>query len=228
MPKSSPVRPRYGAAAWSRAATATELARIQVDTSELAAFGLQLEAWADRQFPFATAAALTDTARQARDDVRGRMSKHFKIRNEGVRRAVNFKAADKRDQEPEAIVHTEPWAEFLTFQVTGGVKRAKGGRVAVPTRIVRRGARGRISKPQKPRPLRERRGLEEGRLERGQIVVRGVKTAPPGLSIFYHLVRGARIEARWPFEPEVRAVVARELAGNFTRRLQQAIATARR
>lgn len=204
-----------------------ELAAIHVDTRGLVKFARELEALADRQLPFALAASLTDTARQARDEVRSRMPKHFKVRNESVRNAVQFMPADKRDPEPTALVHTQPWAGFLTLQVTGGTKRAHLGRVAVPTRIVRRSARGRILKSLKPRPLRLRRGLEAGKVAEGVIVVRGVRMAPPGLSIFYHLVRGARIKARWPLEAEVRAVVVARFPGNFTTRLEQAIRTAR-
>lgn len=206
-----------------------ELAQVRVDTRELAAFSKRLEAWADRQLPFATAAALTDTARSARGVLREGMPRFFKVRNRGVANAVNYKPADKHSREPTALVHTEPWAEFLTLQVVGGIKRGThGNRVAVPTRIVRRTASGRVPKTLKPRPLRRRKGLEEGKLERGQIVVRGVRTVPDGLSIFYHLVRGARIKARWPFEEEVAAVVARELGRNFEKRLDQALRTARR
>lgn len=218
----------YGSPAWSRAATATEFGRIEIDTRELAAFARTLGDLAEKQMPFAVAAALTDTARQARDELRKNLPKHFKVRNPSVTRGIQYKPASKRDNPPTALVHTEPWAGFLTLHVTGGVKHARGGRVAVPTRIVKRTGKGRIKKAQKPRPLRERKGLEEGKLAKGQVVVRGVRSAPKGLSIFYHLVRGARIRARWPLLQETEAVVKRELPANFKARMAHAVATARK
>lgn len=217
----------YGRPSWDKAATATELASIHIDTTEMVELGKRLEALADKQLPFATALALTRTARLARDRLRSEMPLHFKIRNPNVTLAVQYKAASKRDHPPKALVHTQPWAGFLTLHVTGGTKRAAGGRVAVPTRIVLRTARGTVKREVRPRPLRSSEGLEERTLEqRGRIVVHGVKSAPPGLSFFYTLVRGAKIAKAWPFAETVQTVVREQFAPEFRKALDQAIASA--
>lgn len=220
----------HGRDAWDRAATATELARIHVDTSEMADLAKFLEGLADQQLPFATALALTRVAKAARDRLRSELPRYFKIRNPNVTLAVQYKAASKRDHPPKSIVHTQPWAGFLTLHVTGGVKRAEGsGRIAVPTRIVVRTTRGTVKREVRPRPLRSSEGLEQQALEqRGRIVVHGVKAAPPGLSFFYTLVRGARIAKRWPFAETVTEVVRERLEPEFRQALDQAIQTAGR
>lgn len=203
------------------------LGTIRVDARELIEFARQLDDTADDQLPFALAAALSDTARTARDEVRERLPKFFTIRNRGVRSAIEYKSANKRDPEPAALVHTQEWAGFLTLHAIGGTKRARGSRVAVPTSIVKRTASGRVPKRFQPRPLRGRRGLQESALPGGRLIVRGVRSVPRGLSIFYHLVRGAKIRKSWPLEDEVARVVARDMRSNFERRFDQALATRR-
>jgi hypothetical protein len=99
--------------------------------------------------------------------------------------------------------------------------------VAIPTRIVKRTASGRVPKRFLPRPLRQRRGLQESEVPAGRIRVRGVRSVPKGLSLFYHLRRSVQIRKRWPFEGEVRRVVARDVTANVRRRLEQALATRR-
>jgi len=198
---------------------------IRIRAGELGDFSRRLRAWASSQLPFATAAALTDVARLARDEVRERLPRHFKVRNQAWRKSVvQMLPADKRDAPIQAAVYVPRWAPWMEAHVAGGTKRSRGAaRVAVPSRITaaRRSASGRIPKRWKPRSLRARKGLEEAALRLGQIVVRGVRGA--GGAIFYHLVSSARIRPRWPMGDEVNEVVGRELGRAAARRLEQAL-----
>lgn len=194
-----------------------------LDTSQVSRFATAVRLWATDQMPFAAAAALTDTAKDAAAEVRARMGEHFELRNKGLKNAVAHQPASKRDQPPTAYVGLRPWAAFLALQVTGGVKRGKAGRVAVPTRIVRRGATGRVPKRHLPRTLRDSKGFVPGELEQRERIVVRRRGAAGRVGIFFHLVGQARIRARWPFEREVREVAAARLPGHFARRAEQAL-----
>ena len=187
-----------------------------------------------RQLPFATAAALTDTAKQAQDVVQGNLGRHFKLRNKGLKKAIAVKPADKRQARIHSIVGVRPWAKFLRLHALGGRKKSeKGHRVAIPTRIVQRTATGRIRKAQKPRRLRQRKGLSKRELaELQRIAVRGkrnagVRITAKGTStggIFYLLRRSVRIRRTWPFQAEVVRTASANYLRNFRRRYKKAIA----
>lgn len=201
--------------------------RIYVDARDAGELARKFEALATGQLPFATAAALTDTAKTARLAVDRGLQKHFKVRNSGLGKAIAFTPADKRRPPIVAIVGTRPWADFLTAHALGGVKKTKSGaRVAVPTLFVTRmrTSSGRVPKRLRPRDLRQRKDLVESAIAGGKIELRrGKGGARRNVQVFYSLVRQARIKKAWPFEAEVRGVVARDLASNWDRRLDQAL-----
>lgn len=199
---------------------------LRVDAGELLRFAKTTEAWARDQLPFATAAALTDTAKAAAAHVRDGLTEHFTVRNLGFRNAVQYQAADKRARPIMAKVGTAEWAEFLTLHALGGVKRARGGhRVAVPTTAVKRTASGRIPKRLKPRTLRESKRLARGVLERRGLIALEIGKK---LRVFFTLVDAARIRKRWPLGEEVSETVGARLGEFFAKRLAQATATAKR
>lgn len=204
---------------------AASRALVRVDAGELLKFAKTTDAWARDQLPFATAAALTDTAKAATAHVRDGLAEHFTVRNLGFRNAVQYQAADKRAHPIEARVGTAEWASFLTLQALGGTKKAIGGhRVAVPTSAIKRTASGRIPKRLKPRVLRQSKRLAVGVLEkRGLIALQAGRT----LRVLFTLVASARIPKRWPLGEEVSDTVAARLGEFFAKRLAQATATAR-
>jgi len=107
------------------------------------------------------------------------------------------------------------------FHAIGGLKRAHGGgRVAVPTRAVRRTATGRVPAKLKPRTLREKKALIQPILDR-----RGLIALPnkKGVTVFYTLVKAARIQPRWPFHAQVQETVDARLGHHFNRRAAQAL-----
>lgn len=198
--------------------------RLRVDASSARRFSRQVELWATDQLPFALAAALTDTAREARDAARERLGKHFKLRNRTLSQALHYLPASKRSKPPAAAVVVRPWAEFLAQHATGAMRRPKRRAIAVPTRIVRRTSSGRIPASLKPRALGQRRGYDPREFqERGRVVVH----RPNRLGIFFILHHLVRIRATWPVVAEVRDVVRRRFAVNFDKRATQALATRR-
>lgn len=204
----------------------------RVDAGDLVRFARTVKLWASDQLPFASAAALTDTAKDARAFVRSGLVAHFRVRNAQLGNAIAYQAADKRARPIVARVGTAPWAGFLTLQAIGGVKRAEsGGRVAVPTQAVLRTASGAVAARFRPRRLTASKGLVEELLEeRGLIAVRPgrARERKKGRPVLYYtLVKGARIPPRWPFQAEVRETAEARLADNFRRRLEQALATRR-
>lgn len=198
---------------------------LRVDVGDVLRGQRRLELWAREQLPFAVAAALTDTARDAQSFVRQGFSSHFKLRNRGLLNAIAYRAADKRDSPPTSGVGVRPWAAFLDLQVTGGIKRARGARVAVPTRLVKRTATGRVQARLKPRVLRDAKGFDPKALQELERIVvhRGGSKARRGLAIFYNLVGQAKIRKRWPLREEVEETARARLPEHFAARAAQAL-----
>ena len=202
---------------------ATPSVGFRVDAREVSRFALTVRLWASDQLPFAAAAALTDTAKDATAELKERFGSHFQLRNRGLLNAVTYQPASKRDTPPTAYVGVRPWAEFLVLHVTGGAQKGKAGRVAVPTRIVRRGATGRVPKRQLPRTLRDAKGFVASELEQRERIVVRRRGAAGRVGIFFHLVSSAKIRQRWPFEREVIDTARAKLPGHFARRAEQAL-----
>lgn len=194
---------------------------LHVDTSGIVALTARMKLWAADQLPFASAAALTDTAKDATTAVRDELGSTFELRNRGLRNLIRFAPADKRASPIESRVGVIEAGEFLVLHAIGGTKKAQGGaRVAVPTRVVKRSASGRVPKRLKPRTLRESKKLVGPELEnRGRIVLRGKRAT----LTYYTLVRSARIRARWPFRDQVHETARAVLGHHFARRARQAL-----
>lgn len=84
-----------------------------------------------RQIPFAVAKTLTDVAKQAQEEVRKSIREKFFIRKKsgGFESSIRIKSATKTNLTAE--VYT--MAAFAALQQTGGIKQAKGGRLAIPS-----------------------------------------------------------------------------------------------
>lgn len=201
---------------------------IRVDTREIQAAVRRFKSIAQRQYPFAVARALTQTAKDASDAVGRQMGGSFKVRNRGIKRAVTFEAAKKRDTPPTAFVGTRPWADFLTLHAEGGVRKPKGAhRIAIPTRIVKRKSSGRVVQRFQPRTLRRRKGFQAEELEQERrIAVRG-KRLRSKLGIYFLVRRRVKIRKRWKFREQVQKSAALTFPGRFKASLRKAIESAR-
>ncbi len=86
---------------------------------------------ANRQIPFAIAKSLTDIAKQSQEEVRQQIRERFFIRKKsgGFESSIRIKPATKTNLTAE--VYT--FAAFAALQQTGGIKKAKDGRLAIPS-----------------------------------------------------------------------------------------------
>ncbi len=86
---------------------------------------------AKKQIPFAVAKTLTNVAQKSQDEVRKNIREKFFIRKKsgGFESSIRIKPATKNNLTAE--VYT--MAAFAALQQTGGIKKAKDGRLAIPS-----------------------------------------------------------------------------------------------
>ena len=91
----------------------------------------ELAAIASKHIPFAVAKTLTQIAQQSQQEVRKNIREKFFIRKKsgGFESSIRIKPATKTKLTAE--VYT--MAAFAALQQTGGVKKAKDGRLAIPS-----------------------------------------------------------------------------------------------
>ncbi len=91
----------------------------------------ELAAIATKHIPFAVAKTLTQVAQQSQQEVRKNIREKFFIRKKsgGFESSIRIKPATKSKLTAE--VYT--MAAFAALQQTGGVKKAKDGRLAIPS-----------------------------------------------------------------------------------------------
>mgnify|MGYP006908236344 CR=1 FL=1 len=192
-------------------------------TSNARAFGQHL-ARVRRQVPFAAAQALTTTAFSGRRRVVERTyPQAFEVRNKGfARRAFRVKKARKTDL--VAAVFDDLGRANLLLHARGGVKRPRGGSLAVPSKNVRRGTRG-VVKGQRPEALRGNPKVFKKRLRKPEPAL--WQETRRGLKLLYTMERAVRLRRRFRFEEDLTRLVRAELPINYRRALAHAIRTAR-
>ncbi len=93
--------------------------------------GDELTNIAKKQIPFAVAKTLTNIAQKSQDEVRKNIREKFFIRKKagGFESSIRIKPATKTNLTAE--VYT--MAAFAALQQTGGIKKSKDGRLAIPS-----------------------------------------------------------------------------------------------
>ncbi len=91
----------------------------------------ELSQIANKQIPFAIAKSLTNIAQKSQEEVRQQIRERFFIRKKsgGFESSIRIKPATKTNLTAE--VYT--FATFAALQQTGGIKKAKDGRLAIPS-----------------------------------------------------------------------------------------------
>jgi hypothetical protein len=91
----------------------------------------ELASIAKKQIPFAVAKTLTNIAQKSQEEVRKNIREKFFIRKKsgGFESSIRIKPATKTNLTAE--VYT--MAAFAALQQTGGIKKAKDGRLAIPS-----------------------------------------------------------------------------------------------
>ncbi len=185
------------------------------------------------QLPFATALALTNSARFAQREIRQALPHRFEIRSPFIERGVRIETASKANLEA-AVLWRAPggpdrrgFAKYLARQETGGITQPTGRYTALPRRV-KRGATGLIGKANRPAALLKRRNVfvqDDGK--NAAIYQRVGKKAPPRL-LYYLTEKPARYRPRWEFRETAVAAVRRVWRREFGKAFAKAIATRRR
>jgi hypothetical protein len=182
----------------------------------------QLDAQARQQLPFATARALTWTARDAQADVRQGMPGHFTLRNRFTQQEVRFTAATKTNLTAE--IGSSSRTDYMQRQETGGIKTPRGRHIAVPVNA-RRGKTGIIRRANRPSALLEKPKHFIGQV--GQTYGIWKRLGQRKLSLMYHLVKSAQVDDRYQLDNTVNHTVASRFYANFSNSLNKALDTAK-
>lgn len=191
-------------------------------------FGLDAIAEVGRQIPFATAVALTRTAKDVQARLIADLPADFTVRSPWTAKGIRVKSANKRNLEAQVGSRDE----YMARQATGGVKEPRSGQtVAVP--ITGRGrARATVKSPtrrgkwparllQKPRYFIQKINGKLGLWRRPSKGKRAIQ-------LVYSLVDEVRIPKRWPLQRTAQAVVRKQWDRRAQEALTQALLTARR
>lgn len=178
-----------------------------------------------KQIPFATAVALTNTAKDAQSSVLGELSDAFTLRGVWYKPrnkfGIKIKPAKKTDLQAE--IGTD--ADWLELHESGGIKRPRGRHIAIPTNNIRRLKSGKISKVNRPRNLKRSFILNT---KNGRVLFqRKFKGKRSHIVPLYNLEKRATIRKRSTvIEPSLRTIKFR-LQSNFNRSLNRALKTAK-
>jgi hypothetical protein len=176
----------------------------------------------DEQLQFASAVALTETARDAQDASIRAILSFFTVRSTWYLPSspfgVRFRPADKSKLEAE-VRSGAPW---LDLHETGGTKLPLGKYLAVPTRFARPNERDIIPSDRRPRNLQHAVVI---RTRSGSLVL--AQRTPAGLIPMYVLTPRARIRRESTVVDPVMDTFAKEFPVNFSRALEAAIRTAK-
>lgn len=181
---------------------------------------------ARKQIPFATAVALTRTAKDAAEDVRNHLGDDFTLRSSWVARGITISPATKTRLRAEVRSRDK----FMALQETGGDRvPSTPGRDAVPVT----GSAARPSKaaksPRRVWPANLKRGYAVKRGSASTLIFarygRGKKSTS---RLLWVVSRAINVAPRWHLQAIVERDAARRLPEHFKRELLKAIRTARR
>lgn len=196
---------------------------IEVNIPEVV-FGLN--AIAQKQIPFALSVAINETLAEAQKAVRQELPRRFTIRNKWVAKGIVIQRSTKQ----KAVGSIGSRDEFMALQEFGGQKRARGGRIAIPTRALKSRTRaGIVRKRLRPRQILKRKKVFVGETRKGTgaIFERKGTASASRLIPLYFFIESARVRRRFGFERTVEKTVARRWEKNFGKALAKAIATAK-
>lgn len=178
-----------------------------------------------KQLPFATARTLTQTAKDAQDEILHTLPQTFTLRGVWFKPrnkfGIKIRPATKRDLEAETGTN----ADWLELHETSGVKRPRGSHLAIPTENIRRLKSGKISKVNRPRNLKRSFVLQT---KNGRVLFqRKFKGKRSHIVALYNLEKRAKIKKQSTvIEPATRTIKAR-INMNFEKFMTEALRTAR-
>ena len=202
----------------------TALLEIETTAPELVA---RMEVFFARQVPFATAVALTRTAKRGQQLVRSRLASHFTVRRKTLGNAIQISPARKADW-PNQEARVGIMFDWLAHHVTGETRRAGEHRLSIPVSEAQPKIRTSVGKTR--RSLKAGRLIEANRAsiqenaEGAFVLFHGAGRVHLGnqRSVIYILRERARIRATWPFVREVEETVRTRLEREYLRAMVHA------
>lgn len=181
----------------------------------------------DKQIRFATAVALTKTAKQAQTAAIGTIKSNFTIRNNWVepQNKLGVRITPAKKDNLQADVKTN--AEFLKKFETGADKLPRGKRLAIPTANVRRNKKDIIPRSMRPSALRDKRTFVVNTKSGPVLFQRKFKGKRSQIVALYNLEPKAKIKRRPSFYMPIERVARANFNRNFDEAVKNAFATAK-
>ena len=192
------------------------MVKIQFDSHELQTWLSNVQ---QKQMPYATARALTDTAQDIKTAAIDSAKKNFTLRNNWVVKGIRINRAEKKDW-PNIKAEIGSKDNFMKLQEEGGVKKKN----AIP-----RGARPvktAITTPAKwPGAMLKKNNAFVGTVRTGKraVYIRQRKR----LKLMYVFQDTVNIKPRWKLKETAEQVGRKVMQGHFMRRIDEALRSAR-
>ena len=182
-----------------------------------------LEAAYKKQIPFATARALTTTAKDAQLTLKQELPSIFTLRNKHLQRGIRIDPATKTKLEAAVgSVDSE-----VVDHVFGGVRTER----RIPQQAIQPVITKKVPKSKRPRPLIAKGGRRQPFFIRSKtgtaLLVRKERGKDAGLETLYAFDKRVRIEKRFAFEEIVGGVVAKKWENNMIESLDKALKSAK-
>jgi hypothetical protein len=179
-----------------------------------------------KQLPFATALALTRTAKEVQREEIAHIRNEFTVRGSWLREGGRFGVGITPASKENLVAVVETRAPWLEAHEEGTVRTPEGAHFAIPQKDVRRTKTQVIARSQRPKALKRAFKIEtkKGFPLLVQRVGRGKNSI---LRVMYQLTGRARIAPSLRFVETGRAVVEKVWRRIFSEALDRAIRTAR-
>jgi hypothetical protein len=173
---------------------------------------------------FGTAVGLTKTAQEGQTTVVSALKATFTLRGtwfeKNNRFGIKIKPATKDDLSSEV----RTLADWLQIHEEGGIKKARDGRLAIPTDDVRRNKRLIIPRNMRPKGLAGKVFVLQ--TKKGPVLAQRITRGKrKGVVILYGLEGSARIRKQSTFYGPIKKVVERQLNKNIEAGIQKALDT---
>lgn len=190
------------------------------------------------QIPYATARALTDLAFTGMRAAKSDLEKSLTIRNRFSQAGIQVNKADKRDKPITAEVGIEERRAYLIDHILGRTRKPKESPFqAIPqTDVVKRTKTGKIRGRQRPKAMLDRVDTNSRRsaytyrlMKRGdaEALLRWEKGRDEPV-VVYWFEKSVKIDREFKMDEVVQDAVAGDYERTFIRRLEQAVASAKR
>ena len=169
------------------------------------------------QIPFAISVALNKAAQTTENRLADETwAKHVQVRNRGfLRSALRIERSNRRNL--RVAIFDSLGRANLGLHDKGGIAKPRNGRFAIPTKRVRKGAKG-VVQSQRPSVL-ARKVVKKGLIF--QKVGRGKNEK---LQLMYKLQASNKIKADVPFHADFKRFMEDEITREFPKALAQAMA----